>query len=140
MRKSIPRLLLLREFGTQPLAYQWFKSMVDFWNKVAARSSSHPQDWLVLAMRENIQLSFSSGVVPAHVRSSLWAHQFRKVIDSLNGRRCCPVMHPLLLMRFMGLLHCHRWMTARQPRLFTSMFLNHYCIPLTTHARRPQLK
>jgi hypothetical protein len=84
IRRSIPRLLLLREFGTQPLAYQWFKSMTDFWNKVADRSSSHPFDWLVLAMRENIQLSFSSGVISAHVQSSLWAYQFRKVINLLN--------------------------------------------------------
>jgi len=35
LRKSIPKLLLLREFGTQPLAYHWFKSAVCFWNKVA---------------------------------------------------------------------------------------------------------
>ena len=35
MRKSVPRLLLLREFGTHPLAAsQLFKSIICSWNKV----------------------------------------------------------------------------------------------------------
>jgi len=67
-----------------PLPISGSNSMTEFWNKVADRSSSHPLDWLVLAMRENIQLSFSSGVISAHVQSSLWAYQFWKVIKLVN--------------------------------------------------------
>jgi hypothetical protein len=83
MRKSVPRLLLLREFGTHPLASQWFKSIICFWNKVATRGSGDPSDWLVLAMRENIKLSVS-GDLPAQVRSGLWVSQFQKVLRSLG--------------------------------------------------------
>jgi len=38
--------LLLHEFGTQPLAYHWFKAAVSFWNKVVARQGDDPSDWL----------------------------------------------------------------------------------------------
>jgi hypothetical protein len=65
LRKSSPKLLLLREFGTQPLAYHWFKSAVCFWNKVVDRQGGDPSDWLVLAMQENIQMSASSEL-PTH--------------------------------------------------------------------------
>jgi hypothetical protein len=82
LRKSISKLVMLREFGTQPLAYQWFKSAVCFWNKVVDRQNCDPSDWLVLAMRENAQLSVSTGIA-AHVRSSLWAGQFQKLLHSL---------------------------------------------------------
>lgn len=84
LRKSVPKLLLLREFGAQPLAYHWFKSAVRFWNKVAERSSSDPSDWLVLAMRENIEQSVS-GVVPDHLKPVLWAHQFKKMLHLVAG-------------------------------------------------------
>jgi hypothetical protein len=67
VRKSISKLVMLRdEFGTQPLAYQWSKSAVCFWNKVVDRQNGDPSDWLVLAMRENAQLSVSTGIA-AHV-------------------------------------------------------------------------
>jgi len=46
-------------------------------------SSGDPSDWLVLAMRGNMQLSVS-GDRPAQVRSGLWASQFHKVLRSLG--------------------------------------------------------
>jgi hypothetical protein len=42
LRKSIAKPVMLREFGTQPLAYQWFKSAVCFWNKVVDRQYCDP--------------------------------------------------------------------------------------------------
>jgi hypothetical protein len=89
LRKSIPKLLLLREFGTQPLAYHWFKSAVCFWNKVVDRQGGDPSDWLVLAMQENIQMSASSEL-PTHVRSYLWASQFQKILQSISDSSFMP--------------------------------------------------
>jgi hypothetical protein len=50
--------------------------------KVVDCQSGDSSDWLVLAMRENAQLSEAAGIA-AHVRSSLWAGQFQKLLHSL---------------------------------------------------------
>ena len=84
LRKSVCRVLLLREFGLKPLAHQWFMAAVSLWNRVARRSASHPDDWLVLAVKENVQMCRSDAVA-TQVRGSLWWHQLCKMLQLVNG-------------------------------------------------------
>ena len=83
LRKSVCRVLLLREFGCKPLAHQWLVSAVCLWNRVASRRARSPADWMVLAMQDSMQMASDEGV-PAHVRSSLWFVQFSEVIRGLG--------------------------------------------------------
>jgi hypothetical protein len=75
VRKSTCRLLLLREFGRQPLITAWFTACWSLWDRVVSRS---PGDWLYLAIQESRDLSMRELSRPADQRlqKSLWFWQF----------------------------------------------------------------
>jgi hypothetical protein len=82
-------VMLLREFGTHASS-PWHTNGLNLQCAsgtrfvVGCRSGDDPSDRLVLAMRENAQLSASSSVIDVHVRSSLWASQLQKLLHSLH--------------------------------------------------------
>jgi hypothetical protein len=77
LRKSVSRVVLLREFGCRPLAHQWFMSCVSLWNRVVRQRVQDPVDWLVLAMQECVD----DGLL--HSRG--WFAQFLRLVRLLFG-------------------------------------------------------
>jgi len=65
-------------------------SAVCSWSKVVDLCGNDPSDWPLLAMRENTQLSASGKIPLICVRSSLWASQLQKVLQSLTDASLLP--------------------------------------------------
>jgi len=64
-------------------ACEWFMAAVALWNRAASRSLSHPTDWLVVAMRDNVHRSLY-GELRQQDQISLWSTQFRQVLLLLS--------------------------------------------------------
>ncbi len=76
VRKSTPRLLLLREFGCTPLVRSWLLSVCDLWNRVCVSG----RDSLIYhCMLDNwdMRMDLSNGV-------KVWCFQFLKVLQHIG--------------------------------------------------------
>jgi hypothetical protein len=71
VRKSTFRMLLSREFGSQPLVCPWLRAALAMWNRAVEAGDS---SLLGRAMRDNLRLSQTSS------SSSLWCRQLQRVL------------------------------------------------------------
>ena len=76
VRKSTPRLLLLREFGSPPLVRSWFKSVCDLWNRA---SRAGVDSLLHQCMSDNwtMRADMRSGV-------KVWCNQWLRILQHIG--------------------------------------------------------
>lgn len=68
VRKSTSRLVLLQEFGVQPLCRVWLRDALCSWNRVVRLPAS---SLLSCALRENMALSYSYRVMASGANRSV---------------------------------------------------------------------
>jgi endonuclease/exonuclease/phosphatase family metal-dependent hydrolase len=78
VRVSTPVAVLYKEFACEPVAKHWFKSVVNFWNRVARMSGD---EWVYQAMKESILMHQQHAAGDEH---NGWAARVMSMLRSLG--------------------------------------------------------
>jgi Reverse transcriptase (RNA-dependent DNA polymerase) len=79
--KSTPLAAMYADLNRRPLGMVWLQRAAQLWNRALSRED--PDDWLGIALRENVRWA-GDNAVPLGRRKSLWAWHFISCLDSLG--------------------------------------------------------